>query len=141
MPCAPQEACLELGVTPIAHTPLAGGLASAKYARAFAQPARRRERIGDLSAQQLLVFSHLFETLSAIAEEGSGVGRTEAQVALQYVMAKGCVPIPGVNSAAQARDVVLALDSELNMEQLLILSEHANTLHSRRKELPWLRRL
>ena len=140
-PHVPQETCLELGVTPIAHTPLAGGLASAKYARSFARPGRRRERVGAFTAQQLLVFSHIFEDLSAIAEEGSSVGRTESQVALQYVMAKGCVPIPGVNGADQARDVVAALDWELDMDQILMLSEHARTLHSRRKELSWLRRL
>ena len=33
------ETCLELGVTPVAHTPLAGGLATAYYAHALARRA------------------------------------------------------------------------------------------------------
>ena len=40
------ETCLELGVTPVAHTPLAGGLASAFYAHALARRGGRRGRVG-----------------------------------------------------------------------------------------------
>lgn len=70
----------------------------------------------------------------------------ETQVALRYVMAKGCIPIPGVYNAEQAAEVVETLDWSLHPRRRTrsnfeALSEHALRLHSRRKELPWLKRL
>ena len=163
------ETCLELGVTPIAHTPLANGLATGFYAHALARRGGRRGRVGRFDASQLLTLSHLFEVMSSVAEEGgpspssgaSGGGgggllggpgssgstpppaelRTEAQVALRFCIAKGCVPIPGVNNAQQALEVARALEWELDLGQVEQLSEQARLLHARRSELPWLKNL
>jgi len=144
------ETCLELGIIPVAHTPLAGGLASARYARALSIYRGRRGKIGRFDSRVLLVLSHLYEAMSDVARTqgtasspSSATGpsaRTESQVALRFVMAKGCVPLPGVNNGAQAKDVVAALDWELDLSELDALSEQSLLLHSRRKELPWLRR-
>ena len=133
------ETCLELGVVPIAHTPLAGGLASERYARVLARRGGRRGKVGRYDSSQLLVLSHMFESMSAIAERGSD--RTESQVALRFVMAKGCVPVVGVNNAQQATQVAGALQWELQLGEVSRLSDQAHHLHSRRKELPWLRGL
>ena len=137
------ETCLELGVTPVAHTPLAGGLASGFYASALTGRRGRRGRVGRFEYGQLLALSHLFEAMGEVCEERSteATPRTEAQVALRYVVAKGCVPIPGVNTAAQAREVAGALDFALDLAELETLDEHARTLHARRRELPWLKGL
>ena len=137
------ETCLELGVTPIAHTPLAGGLATTYYAHALARRGGRRGRVGRYDARQLLVFSHLFEVMSAVSESVSteSTSRSEAQVALRFVVAKGCVPIPGVNNAAQAKEVAGALDWQLELDDVEALGAQAILLHSRRKELPWLKGL
>ncbi|KAL3917987.1 MAG: hypothetical protein SGPRY_006185 [Prymnesium sp.] len=62
-------------------------------------------------------------------------------VALRYIMAKGCIPIPGVNNAEQAREVVAALDWELNEDEIDLLTDQATALHVRRRDLPWLRTL
>ena len=67
--------------------------------------------------------------------------RTEAQVALRFCIAKGCVPIPGVNNAQQALEVARALEWELDLGQVEQLSEQARLLHARRSELPWLKNL
>lgn len=56
-------------------------------------------------------------------------------------MAKGCIPIPGVNNAEQAREVVAALDWELNEDEIDLLTDQATALHVRRRDLPWLRTL
>jgi len=133
------ETCLELGVVPVAHTPLAGGLASAKYAHALGRRGGRRGKVGRYDARQLLMLSHMFETMSAIANEGER--RTESQVALRYVMAKGCVPVVGVNNAEQATQVASALEWELSLADIQRLSEQALSLHGRRRELPWLKGL
>ena len=134
------ETCLELGITPIAHTPLAGGLATNYYAHALAKRGGRRGRVGRFDSKQLLVLSRMYEAMSAIAEEG-GETRTEAQVALRFAIAKGCVPVPGVNNAQQATEVARALDWQLDMDQYEWLAQQAINLHGRRNELPWIRSL
>ena len=137
------ETCLELGVTPVAHTPLAGGLATEYYSHALARRGGRRGRVGRYDSKQLLTLSHMFETMSAVSEEVSteSTPRSEAQVALRFAVAKGCVPIPGVNNAAQAREVTAAMDWALDLSQAEALSEQAVLLHSRRRELSWLKGL
>lgn len=56
-------------------------------------------------------------------------------------MAKGCVPIPGVNNAEQAREVVAATDWELTLDEIDQLTDQAIALHVRRRDHPWLRTL
>ena len=56
-------------------------------------------------------------------------------------MAKGCVPLPGVNNPDHAHEVVGALDWDLDLAELEELSQQARRLHTRRRELQWLRQL
>jgi len=142
------ETCLELGIAPVAHTPLAGGLATAFYARALSRRNGRRGRVGRFDTSQLLPLSLMYESMSVIAEELSSGPLTspadaisEAQIALRYVMAKGCTPLPGVNNAEQALEVASTLDVELDHTQLEMLDQQARHLYSRRAELPWLKSL
>ena len=51
------------------------------------------------------------------------------------------MPIPGVNTAAQAGEVARALDWSLDLGEVAELSEQARLLHTRRDELPWLKSL
>ena len=44
-----------------------------------------------------------------------------------------------MNTAEQAREVAGALDFTLDLDELETLDEHARTLHSRRKDLNWLK--
>ena len=127
----------------MAHTPLAGGLATEYYAHALARRGGRRGRVGRFDSRQLLTLSHLFEAMSGVSEEVSTetTPRSETQVALRFVMAKGCVPIPGINNAVQAAEVVGALDWSLDLADVEALSDQAILLHSRRRELPWLKSL
>lgn len=134
------ETCLELGIAPVAHTPLAGGLASTFYAHALARRSGQRGRVGRFDTRQLLVLSPLFEAMGAVCEEGVQM-RTELQVALRFAMAKGCIPIPGINNAQHAKEAAGALEWELDLAQIEELSAQAIILHSRRRELPWLQKL
>ena len=135
------ETCLEHGVTPVAHTPLAGGLATNYYAHALARRGGRRGRVGRFDSKQLLILSHMYEVMDAVVAEGREGARSEAQVALNFAIAKGCVPVTGVNNAVQAREVASALDWQLDMSDVQALSEQAVRLHARRGEQPWLKRL
>ena len=138
------ETCLELGVAPIAHTPLAGGLATAYSAQTVTKRSGRRGRIGRYHTSQLVTLSRVYEAMSAVGEEACKMPdgpRSETEVALNFVRAKGCVPIPGVNTAEQALDVANALDWSMDLGQVEALSEQAVLLHSRRRELQWLKNL
>ena len=143
------ETCLELGVTPIAHTPLAGGLATGFYAHALARRNGRRGRVGRWDADRLLVLSHVFEAMSDVVDNAERLGptkygarpRTEAQVALRFCVAKGCVPVVGINTAWQAREAVAALSWQLEMDELESLTRASTNLHRRRNELGWIKSL
>ena len=69
------------------------------------------------------------------------VRRTETQVALRFCMAKGLIPIPAVTNRLQAEEVAGALEWELDLDEVGALTEQALTMHVRRADFPWLRRL
>ena len=82
--------------------------------------------------------------MSSVGEEAGKMPhgpRTETEVALNFAIAKGCVPIPGVNTGAQAAEVAAALDWSLDLAAVDALSEQALLLHARRRELHWLKNL
>jgi len=55
--------------------------------------------------------------------EEKKVKATAAQVALNWVVAKGAVPLPGVNSAADARDVAGAVGWKLRASDVVQLEK------------------
>mmetsp|Transcript_3168 Transcript_3168/g.8203 ORF Transcript_3168/g.8203 Transcript_3168/m.8203 type:complete len:377 (+) Transcript_3168:139-1269(+) len=131
------ETCLELGVSPLAHTPLAKGLATTRCAEAVAR--RARGRVGRWDGEKLVALEGVLRALTAVTEAHES--RSETQAALRFVMAKGCIPIPGINTAEQAEQAVAALDWELNLDEVDELNDQALALHVRRRDLPWLRSL
>ena len=91
------ELCAELGVTIIAYSPLAQG-ATGKYTTPGPTAGHSRS---PLPARRLAALAPLIERLTAIGR-GHG-GRTPGQVALNWLIAQGAVPIPGAKTAEQAR--------------------------------------
>ena len=111
------EACRELGVTLIAHTPLAQGLLTGKYTpenppRGLVR--RLRYRRGRLARIQPLI-----ALLREIGQDHGG--KTPAQVALNWVICKGGVPIPGAKNALQAQENIGAVGWRLNHDQVAAL--------------------
>jgi aryl-alcohol dehydrogenase-like predicted oxidoreductase len=104
-------ACRELGVTLIAYSPLEMGLLSGKYGPGRPPPGARGLRAG---ARRLATMQPLLGALRAI---GEAHGKTPAQVALNWLIAQGTVPIPGAKSATQARDNAGALGWRLTAEE------------------------
>lgn len=88
-------ACRELGVTVLAYSPLAMGRLSGKYSAANPPPGRR-----NFSAYPMAEIEPVLAVLRAIGARLGG--RTPAQVALNWIMGKGAVPIPGAKTAHQA---------------------------------------
>lgn len=112
------SACLELGITVIAYSPLAQGLLSGKYSAQNPPPGVRRRRYPPAYLQRI---QPLIELLRQLGEEHGG--KTPAQVALNWVMAKGAVPIPGAKNARQAQENIGSLGWSLSLAEMAMLDE------------------
>lgn len=115
-------ACQELGVTLIAYSPLAQGLLTGKYTPENPPPGLRglrfKRRLGQLPP--------LIRLLQSIGEAHGG--KTPGQVALNWVMAKGAVPIPGAKNGRQARENAGALGWQLTDEEVAALDSVSSTI-------------
>ena len=107
------DACRELNVTLIAYSPLAQGLLTGKYSQQNPVGGPRTSRLGAPSYERI---GHLIEQLREIGA-GRG-GKTPAQVALNWVICKGAVPIPGAKSAHQAEENAGATGWRLTPEEV-----------------------
>lgn len=108
--------CRELGVTVIAYSPLAMGMLSGRYTPASPPKDFRRNRY----PQELL--QRLQSLLGLMKEIGQAHGgRSTVQVALNWVMVKGAVPIPGVKNILQAEDALGALGWKLSTAEMAAL--------------------
>lgn len=93
------SACRDLNVTLIAYSPLAQGLLTGKYTRQHPMRGLRTSRLGAPS------YDGVGRLVDQLREIGTGHGgKTPAQVALNWVICKGAVPIPGPKSARQAEE-------------------------------------
>ena len=110
------EACRELNVTLIAYSPLAQGLLTGKYSQHSPVRGVRTVRMGAPRYDRLL------RLVDQLREIGAGHGgRTPAQVALNWVMCKGAVPIPGAKTARQAEENAGATGWRLAPEEVKAL--------------------
>ena len=91
--------CRELNVTLIAYSPLAMGMLTGKYSAGNLPTGFRRLRYGRLDFRQFGIL------LGLIRDIGEGHGRKSCgQVALNWILAKGAVPIPGAKNGRQAAE-------------------------------------
>jgi len=105
------ESCRELGVVPLAYSPIGQGRLTGKYSAANPPPKSR-----DFSAHPMSEVDKVVDVLRRI---GSAHGdRTPSQVALAWIIAKGAIPIPGAKSRKQAEDNAGALGWRLDNAEL-----------------------
>lgn len=108
-------ACRELGVRLIAYSPLAQGLLTGKYTPDSPPPGLRRWTLGGK-------LSSLGPLLALMREIGQAHGgASPAQVALNWTMAKGALPIPGARNARQAEENAGALGWQLTADEVAAL--------------------
>ncbi|MEN9251387.1 MAG: aldo/keto reductase [Thermostichales cyanobacterium BF3_bins_165] len=105
------QACRELGVTLIAYSPLGMGLLTGKYSEEQVPPGPR----GWQAAATLRKKAPLLQRLRQLAEQ---YGKTPAQVALNWLLCQGVVPIPGAKNARQAQENAGALGWRLTPEDV-----------------------
>ncbi len=107
------ETCRELGVSIIAYSPIAQGLLTGKYT-----PDKPPRGLRGFTAghQRLARVQPLVALLRKIGE-GHG-GKTPGQVALNWLLCKGAIPIPGAKNARQAQENAGALGWQLTESEM-----------------------
>jgi aryl-alcohol dehydrogenase-like predicted oxidoreductase len=112
------DLCRELDVTLIAYQPLASGLLTGKYTAAV-RPGGYRRLI--YSRGRLSQVQPLIALLRELGEAHGG--KSPPQVALNWLICKGALPIPGAKSPRQAQENAGALDWRLSAEAIAALDE------------------
>jgi aryl-alcohol dehydrogenase-like predicted oxidoreductase len=112
--------CRELGAALWAYSPLAMGILSGKYEAGALPAGQARQSITRARLDSLKPLTGLMR------EIGSGHGKTPSQVALNWVIAKGAVPVAGARSGAQAAENAGALGWSLTEDEILSLEEAAD---------------
>ncbi len=111
-------ACAELGVLPLAYSPIGQGRLTGKYSAGNPPPGKRQ-----FSNHPMEVVDGVVAELRAIGEKHGG--KLPSQVALNWVMAKGVVPIPGAKNRHQAEENAGALGWSMDEEDIARLDRAA----------------
>jgi len=114
--------CRELSIRLIAYSPLEMGLLTGKYSRTHLPPGSRALRYPGLVGQ----IQPLLKLMTEIGQDQGG--KSPAQIALNWVIAKGALPIPGAKNAAQAQDNAGAVGWSLDADQLAALDAASDEL-------------
>lgn len=109
------ETCRALNVTVIAYSPLKFGVLSGKYSPTNPLPGVRG---GQFSVAYLTKIQPLMLELKNIAQK---YDKTIPQVALNWVMQRGAVPIPGAKNLKQAKENAGALGWNLSRDDVEML--------------------
>ena len=111
----------QLGVTILAYSPLAQGLLTGKYTPdkqfKFNDARRIDPRFSQSGLEKIAPVVTLLRQLCETYE------RTPAQVALNWLIARGVVPIPGAKTAQQAKQNAGALGWSLSAEDVARLEQ------------------
>ena len=107
--------CQELGIRVIAYSPIAKGFLTGKYSAEKLPPGPRAVT----AAATLQRIQPLLKLMTKIGQDHGG--KSNAQVALNWCICKGTMPIPGAKNAEQARQNAGALGWKLTPEQVAAL--------------------
>jgi aryl-alcohol dehydrogenase-like predicted oxidoreductase len=119
--------CKEMGISIIAYSPLAQGLLTGKYSpenppkgvRVFRYPPKLLHQIQPLIRQMLEIGK-------------AHDGKTPAQVALNWIICKGAIPIPGSKNGEQSKQNAGSMYWRLNDEEMNLLDEISDNINANR---------
>jgi aryl-alcohol dehydrogenase-like predicted oxidoreductase len=114
--------CKELGIRLIAYSPIEKGLLSGKYSTASPPPGTRSRNYASLLPR----LAPLLKLMTEIGQDHGG--KSNVQVALNWVICKGALPIPGAKNADQAQENAGALGWRLTDEQSARLDETSSRI-------------
>jgi aryl-alcohol dehydrogenase-like predicted oxidoreductase len=109
--------CKELGIRLIAYSPIEKGLLSGKYSVDSPPPGTRSKSYINL----LPKIGPLLKLMTEIGQDHGG--KSNVQVALNWVICKGALAIPGAKTAQQAQENAGALGWRLTDEEAARLDE------------------
>lgn len=113
--------CQDLGIKLIAYSPLGLGMLTGKYSPTNLPKGPR----GALFRQILPGLEPLAKMLDLIAQRR---GKTVSQVALNWCICEGTIPIPGVKNLRQTQENLGALGWRLSSEEVLQLGSASNQI-------------
>ena len=116
--------CQETGVRLIAYSPLGMGLLSGKYT---VDNPPSGIRAGRYNKKFLARLTPLLTLMKRIGQEHDG--KTPAQVALNWTICKGTLPIPGAKTVTQAEQNAAALGWRLTDDEVAALDEASDPLN------------
>jgi aryl-alcohol dehydrogenase-like predicted oxidoreductase len=114
--------CKELGIRLIAYSPIEKGLLSGKYSAESPPPGARSRNYAGL----LPKIGPLLRLMTEIGQDHGG--KSNVQVALNWVICKGALPIPGAKKALQAQENAGALGWKLTDEEVSRLDQTSDTI-------------
>ena len=114
--------CLENNITVIAYSPLAKGMVTGKYGPDNPPPGPRKRMYPPEKLQRAQPL------ITLLKETGAAHGKTPAQVALNWTICKGTVPIPGAKTAQQATDNLGAMGWRLTPAEVAALDKASSVL-------------
>jgi len=109
--------CKELGIRLIAYSPIEKGMLTGKYGIEHPPPGMRGRNYASL----LPKLPPLLKKMTEIGQDHGG--KSNAQVALNWVICKGALPIPGAKNAEQAQQNAGALGWRLTDGEIALLDE------------------
>lgn len=120
------DVCKELGITLIAYSPLAQGLLTGKYSNQNTPSGIRRIRYRTID------FNKLRELIDTMHEIGINNGnRSPAQVAINWLICKGVLPLAGAKTREQALENTGALGWEMSDQEIKTLEAASDRLISK----------
>ncbi|MEA5507331.1 aldo/keto reductase [Halotia wernerae UHCC 0503] len=114
-----KDVCDQLGIKLIAYSPLALGILTGKYSEKGSFPKGIR---GLLFRQLLPGVRSLLTCLRDVAESRN---KTMSQIAINWCICKGTIPIPGAKSVQQAQENIGALGWQLDSNEIAALDQAA----------------
>lgn len=115
--------CQDLGVRVIAYSPLGMGLLTGKYTADNPPKGIRGGRYNHAFLEKMTPLLTLMKRIGS-----DHAGKTPAQVALNWVICKGALPIPGAKNVSQAEQNTGALGWHLTNEEVAALDEASDHL-------------
>jgi aryl-alcohol dehydrogenase-like predicted oxidoreductase len=114
--------CKELGIRLVAYSPLEQGLLTGKYHSGNLPPGPRANMYASLIAK----IEPLLKLMTDIGQDHGG--KSNSQVALNWTIQKGTLPIPGAKNTKQAQDNAGALGWKLTEDEVTRLDEASDQI-------------
>lgn len=114
-----KQVCDEMGIKLIAYSPLGLGLLTGKYSKTGPFP----KGIRGLLFRQLL--PGIDPLLACLQEVAQSRNKTMSQIAINWCISKGTIPIPGAKTLKQAQENIGALGWQLGSGEVAALDQAA----------------